>query len=72
MEKNLRNNRYICVRITASMCCIPETNTTLYINYTSRGTKKIKKKIDFHLSIDSVSYLIKHFDQIVAYFTECF
>ena len=31
MEKNMKNN--ICVR--ESLCCTAESNTTLYINYTS-------------------------------------
>ena len=40
-EKNLKkNNTYLC--ITESLCCIPETNTALLINY------KVKKKKQFH------------------------
>ena len=26
---------YLSIYITESLCCTPETNTTLYINYTS-------------------------------------
>ena len=33
---------YIC--ITESLCCTPETNTTLQINYTSIKEKKNKYK----------------------------
>ena len=45
MEKNLKKNTYICV--TESLCCTPETNTTLYINYTS--IKKLKNKLGWEL-----------------------
>ena len=42
MENNMKNI-YIC--ITESLCCIPETNPILYINYTS-----IKKKVSAVIS----------------------
>ena len=34
----MKKNIYIC--ITESLCCTPETNTTLQINYTSIKKKK--------------------------------
>ena len=34
MEKNLKK-KYMYIYVTESLCCTPETNTTLYINYTS-------------------------------------
>ena len=46
-EKILHSKtRRICTCITESLCCTSETNTTLYINYTS-----IKKKIRIRLSL---------------------
>ena len=30
----------VCRHITDSLCCTPEMNTTLYINYTPTKTKK--------------------------------
>ena len=38
MEKNLKNNRYVC--ITETLCCTLETNTT----YTSINQNYKKKK----------------------------
>ena len=38
-EKNVKQKRHVCV--TESLCFIPETNTTLYINYTSIQILKI-------------------------------
>ena len=35
MEKNLKMNIYIYVCVTETLCCTPETDTTLKINYTS-------------------------------------
>ena len=32
-KKNLKKGAGICLCITGSLCCIPEINTTLYINY---------------------------------------
>ena len=49
MEKNLKKIIYICVciyvGIAESLCYISETNTTLYINYSSikRGKKEVNK-----------------------------
>ena len=55
-EKSIHTHTYIymCVyththththtRITESLCCIPETNTTLYINYISIKIKQDKNK----------------------------
>lgn len=39
MEKNLKENRYMCK--TASLCFTPETNTTVQINYSSIKTVKM-------------------------------
>ena len=33
MEKNIKNNVYVC--ITESLCCTAEINTILQMNYTS-------------------------------------
>ena len=41
MKKNIKN-RYVC--ITESLCCAPETNTALCINYTLIKKKKSKTK----------------------------
>ena len=36
MEKNMKNNLYLYIYICLYyLCCTPEANTTLYINYTS-------------------------------------
>ena len=37
---------YICIRITESLCCAAEINTTLEINYTSVKFKKKNKDMD--------------------------
>ena len=42
MKTNVKKNVYICK--TESLCCAPEVNTTLKINYTSKKKKKKKKK----------------------------
>ena len=34
----------VCICITESFCCTPETNTTLEINYTPTTFKKKKRK----------------------------
>ena len=46
----------ICVHITDSLCCTPEMNTTLYINYTPTKTKKEKRCIEpiVHLHVCNV------------------
>ena len=41
-ESKKRMDIYICVCITDSLCCTPETNTTLQINYTA--IKNLTKK----------------------------
>ena len=33
-----------CICITESLCCTPETNTTLLIDYTSIENKNLKKE----------------------------
>ena len=38
---------YLCVCVSESLCSIPETNTTLEINYTSKKEHKIIRKIYF-------------------------
>ena len=47
MEKNLKKNTYVSIYIyiyiSESLCCTPETNTTLQSNYTSIKKKQIKK-----------------------------
>ena len=40
MEKNIKNNVYICVYITESLFYTAEINTTLWTNYTSIKKKK--------------------------------
>ena len=44
MEKNLKKN-YIGIDTTESLCCIPGTNTPVYINHTSeKGKIKLYKR----------------------------
>ena len=62
MEKNTKKDKYMYIHIyiTESLCCAPETNTTLQINYNSVKCS-FKKKVNlwlFHLwtsTCDSVS-----------------
>ena len=42
-EKNLKKYRYMFMRVTESLCYIPDTNTFLS-NYTPIQNKKLKKK----------------------------
>ena len=44
MEKESKERRGICLCITDSLCCIPEANTILYINYIPIKIKKKKTK----------------------------
>ena len=57
MKKN-RHIQYIC--ITESLCCTPETTTTLYINYTPIQNTNEKNKRDLKdasIIVPHVSYL---------------
>ena len=46
--KRIWKRIHICICITESLCCTPETNTTLLINYTPIENKKLKKKRCIH------------------------
>ena len=43
--KNVKKYTHVCT--TESLCCITETNTKLYINYTSIEKKKAMQEKDF-------------------------
>ena len=51
-----RTDVCICTDITELLCCPPETNTTLLINYTPIQNKKFKKREDFTCSFTNASY----------------
>ena len=40
---NVKNNKHMCIYITKPLCCTPEANTTLLINYTPLQKSKKKK-----------------------------
>ena len=44
MKNNVKKNVYICK--TESLCCAPEVNTTLKINYTSKKKKTTLKCLE--------------------------
>ena len=58
IEKNLKNNIYMFVCLfTEPLCCIPETNTTLQINYTSNRKKKRSHQLQlWNASLDLYSW----------------
>ena len=47
MEENQKKNMCVCVCVTESLCCTPETNTTLQINCTSMENNFFKKRMKF-------------------------
>ena len=49
---------YRCVCITESLCCTPETNTALLINYTSIEKKKVAMSLVYSKSQMSHVYAI--------------
>ena len=44
MNVNYCGANFIIYTNIESLCCTPETNTMLYVNYTSTFKKKVKKK----------------------------
>ena len=55
MEKNMKKNIHyiflcVCIYVTGSLCCTPETNTTLQINFTS--IQKRERETCFRLDGD--------------------
>jgi len=45
MQKNLKKDLYVCIILTESLCCKPETDATLEINTISRKNFfKLKKE----------------------------
>ena len=57
MERHLKKNRYIHIWISESLCCVPETNRTLYINYTSIKKKKCTSIIASNIHLQTASKL---------------
>ena len=53
INHNGNDDLFILLYITESLCCIPETNMTLQINFTSIWQKKY--------SLNSLSVLIVHY-----------
>ena len=54
IQKGGKEPEIECICKTESLCCLPETNTTLYINYTS--VKKRRKKCHFSFHDPSLSF----------------
>ena len=44
MGKEFEKRRDTCICVTKSLCCTPETNTTLLINYAPIENKILKNK----------------------------
>ena len=60
MEKNMKKNIHyiflcVCIYVTGSLCCTPETNTTLQINFTS--IQKRERETCFRLDGDPWSLM---------------
>ena len=62
--KKKKNKDYVYICITESLCCKPETNTTLYINlkkkksyFPLRIKKQICSSINLQLTLNTLSYM---------------
>ena len=49
--KEYEKHIYIYICITESLCCTPETNTTLLINYTPIKKKQTNKPVNTHRTV---------------------
>ena len=59
----------MCINATNSLCCTPEINTTLKINYTSIKNKNIKKDAISAATL-TLSYVKKRLSHIFSSFTD--